>query len=100
MKILVAIKRVADPNVKVRLRSDGSGLDLAAIKMTMNPFDEIAVEEAVRLREAGIASEVVVVSVGPEKAAETLRTALAMGLIAASLSGRRRRPNLSPSPKC
>ncbi|MBZ7925557.1 electron transfer flavoprotein subunit beta/FixA family protein [Ensifer adhaerens] len=79
MKILVAIKRVADPNVKVRLRSDGSGLDLAAIKMTMNPFDEIAVEEAVRLREAGIASEVVVVSVGPEKAAETLRTALAMG---------------------
>lgn len=79
MKILVAIKRVADPNVKVRLRSDGSGLDLAAIKMTMNPFDEIAVEEAVRLKEAGIASEVVVVSVGPEKATETLRTALAMG---------------------
>ncbi|WP_077963485.1 electron transfer flavoprotein subunit beta/FixA family protein [Ensifer adhaerens] len=79
MKILVAIKRVADPNVKVRLRSDGSGLDLAAVKMTMNPFDEIAVEEAVRLREAGIASEVVVVSVGPEKATETLRTALAMG---------------------
>ncbi|MGF6254979.1 electron transfer flavoprotein subunit beta/FixA family protein [Ensifer sp. LBL] len=79
MKILVAIKRVADPNVKVRLRSDGSGLDLAAVKMTMNPFDEIAVEEAVRLKEAGIASEVVVVSVGPEKATETLRTALAMG---------------------
>lgn len=79
MKILVAIKRVADPNVKVRLRSDGSGLDLAAVKMTMNPFDEIAVEEAVRLKEAGIASEMVVVSVGPEKATETLRTALAMG---------------------
>ncbi|MGF6160245.1 electron transfer flavoprotein beta subunit [Ensifer sp. KUDG1] len=79
MKILVAIKRVADPNVKVRLRADGSGLDLAAVKMTMNPFDEIAVEEAVRLKEAGIASEVVAVSVGPEKAAETLRTALAMG---------------------
>ncbi|MGO4625022.1 electron transfer flavoprotein subunit beta/FixA family protein [Ensifer sp. 2YAB10] len=80
MKILVAIKRVADPNVKVRLRSDGSGLDLAAVKMTMNPFDEIAVEEAVRLKEASIASEVVVVSVGPEKATETLRTALAMGV--------------------
>ncbi|MBD9597172.1 electron transfer flavoprotein subunit beta/FixA family protein [Ensifer sp. ENS05] len=79
MKILVAVKRVVDPNVKVRLRADGSGLDLAAAKMTMNPFDEIAVEEAVRLREAGIASEVVVVSVGPEKATETLRTALAMG---------------------
>ncbi len=79
MKILVAVKRVVDPNVKVRLRADGSGLDLATVKMTMNPFDEIAVEEAVRLREAGIASEVVVVSVGPEKATETLRTALAMG---------------------
>ncbi|WP_104667320.1 electron transfer flavoprotein subunit beta/FixA family protein [Ensifer adhaerens] len=79
MKILVAVKRVADPNVKVRLRADGSGLDLAAVKMTMNPFDEIAVEEAVRLKEAGIASEVVVVSVGPDKATETLRTALAMG---------------------
>lgn len=79
MKILVAVKRVVDPNVKVRLRADGSGLDLAAAKMTMNPFDEIAVEEAVRLREAGIASEVVVVSVGPEMATETLRTALAMG---------------------
>ena len=79
MKIMVAIKRVADPNVKVRLLADGSGIDLAAIKMTMNPFDEIAVEEAVRLKEAGLATEVVVVSIGPEKATETLRTALAMG---------------------
>ncbi|WP_439618804.1 electron transfer flavoprotein subunit beta/FixA family protein [Shinella sp.] len=79
MKILVAIKRVADPNVKVRALADGSGVDLANVKMTMNPFDEIAVEEAVRWKEAGRASEVVVVSVGSEKSAETLRTALAMG---------------------
>lgn len=79
MKILVAVKRVVDPNVKVRLLADGSGIDLIAIKMTMNPFDEIAVEEAVRLKESGIAAEVVVVSIGPEKASETLRTALAMG---------------------
>lgn len=79
MKIVVAVKRVVDPNVKVRLLADGSGIDLVAIKMTMNPFDEIAVEEAVRLKESGIATEVVVVSIGPEKASETLRTALAMG---------------------
>ncbi len=79
MKILVAVKRVADPNVKVRALADGSGVDLANVKMTMNPFDEIAVEEAVRWKEAGRASEVVVVSVGSEKSAETLRTALAMG---------------------
>ena len=79
MRIMVAVKRVVDPNVKVRLLADGSGIDLTALKMTMNPFDEIAVEEAVRLKEAGLASEVLVVSVGPEKATETLRTALAMG---------------------
>ncbi|GAA4128762.1 electron transfer flavoprotein subunit beta/FixA family protein [Aminobacter aganoensis] len=79
MKVVVAVKRVADPNVKVRALADGSGVDLANVKMTMNPFDEIAVEEAVRLKEAGHATEIVVVSVGPEKSAETLRTALAMG---------------------
>lgn len=79
MKVMVAVKRVADPNVKVRLLADGSGIDLATVKMAMNPFDEIAVEEAVRLKEAGLATEVVVVSIGSEKATETLRTALAMG---------------------
>jgi electron transfer flavoprotein beta subunit len=79
MKILVAVKRVADPNVKVRVLADGSGVDLANVKMTMNPFDEIAVEEAVRWKEAGYATEIVVVSIGSEKSAETLRTALAMG---------------------
>jgi len=79
MKLLVPVKRVIDPNVKVRVKSDGSGVDLSNVKMAMNPFDEIAVEEALRLREAGVASEVVVVSIGPDKAAETLRTGLAMG---------------------
>ncbi|WP_299908388.1 electron transfer flavoprotein subunit beta/FixA family protein [uncultured Paracoccus sp.] len=79
MKIIVAAKMVTDPNIKVRALSDGSGPDLASVKMAMNPFDEIAVEEAVRLKEAGIATEVVVVSIGPAKATETLRTALAMG---------------------
>lgn len=79
MKIMVAVKRVADPNVKVRALADGSGVDLANVKMTMNPFDEIAVEEAVRLKEAGRATEIVAVSIGSEKAIETLRTALAMG---------------------
>lgn len=79
MKVLVTVKRVVDPNVKVRIRSDGSGVELANLKMTMNPFDEIAVEEAVRLKEQGVASEVVVVSVGPAQCQETLRTALAMG---------------------
>jgi electron transfer flavoprotein beta subunit len=79
MKILVAIKRVVDFNVKVRVKPDGSGVDLANVKMSMNPFDEIAVEEALRLREAGTASEVVVVSVGPAAAAETIRAGLAMG---------------------
>ena len=79
MKILVPVKRVVDYNVKVRVKSDGSGVELANMKMSMNPFDEIAVEEALRLKEAGKASEVVAVSVGPAQASETLRTALAMG---------------------
>ena len=79
MKVLVTVKRVVDYNVKARVKPDGSGVDLANVKMSMNPFDEIAVEEALRLKEAGKASEVVVVSVGPAKAEETLRTALAMG---------------------
>lgn len=79
MKILVAVKRVIDYNVKVRVRGDGSGVDLDGVKMSMNPFDEIAVEEAVRLREAGIASEVVAVSCGLQACQETLRTALALG---------------------
>jgi electron transfer flavoprotein beta subunit len=79
MKLIVPIKRVLDYNVKPRVKADGSGVDLSNVKMSMNPFDEIAVEEAVRLKERGVASEVVVVSVGPAKAAETLRSALAMG---------------------
>ncbi|MBC2662214.1 electron transfer flavoprotein subunit beta/FixA family protein [Novosphingobium flavum] len=79
MKILVPVKRVIDYNVKPRVKSDGSGVDLANVKMSMNPFDEIAVEEAIRLKEKGAASEIVAVSVGPAKAQETLRTALAMG---------------------
>jgi len=79
MKILVPVKRVVDYNVKIRIKPDGSGVDLANVKMSMNPFDEIAVEEALRLREAGKASEVVVVSIGPAQATETLRTGLAMG---------------------
>jgi electron transfer flavoprotein beta subunit len=79
MKTLVAIKRVVDFNVKVRVKADGSGVDLANVKMAMNPFDEIAVEEAVRLKEAGVATEVVAVSCGPAACQETLRTAMAMG---------------------
>ncbi|HEY7764994.1 MAG TPA: electron transfer flavoprotein subunit beta/FixA family protein, partial [Aestuariivirgaceae bacterium] len=79
MKILVAVKRVVDFNVKIRVKADGSGVELANVKMSMNPFDEIAVEEAIRLREAGKANEVVAVSIGPAQAQETLRTALAMG---------------------
>ena len=79
MKILVPVKRVIDYNVKPRVKPDGSGVDLANVKMSMNPFDEIAVEEAIRLKEKGVATEVVAVSVGPDKAQETLRTALAMG---------------------
>ena len=79
MKILVPVKRVVDYNVKIRVKPDGSGVDLANVKMSMNPFDEIAVEEALRLKEAGKATEVVVVTIGPAKADETLRTGLAMG---------------------
>ena len=79
MKLLVAVKRVIDYNVKPRVKMDGSGVDLANVKMSMNPFDEIAVEEAIRLKEKGAATEIVVVSIGPAKAQETLRTALAMG---------------------
>ena len=79
MKILVPVKRVVDYNVKIRVKPDGSGVDLANVKMSMNPFDEIAIEEAVRLKEAGAAEEVVVVSIGPAQAQDTLRTALAMG---------------------
>ncbi|MCX7676272.1 MAG: electron transfer flavoprotein subunit beta/FixA family protein [Alteraurantiacibacter sp.] len=79
MKILVPVKRVIDYNLKPRIKADGSGVDLANVKMSMNPFDEIAVEEAIRLKEKGVASEIVAVSIGPAKAQETLRTALAMG---------------------
>jgi electron transfer flavoprotein beta subunit len=79
MKILVAVKRVVDYNVKIRVKSDGSGVELANVKMSMNPFDEIAVEEALRLKEAGKATEVVLVSIGPAQAAETIRNGLAMG---------------------
>jgi electron transfer flavoprotein beta subunit len=79
MKVLVPVKRVIDYNVKVRVRADGSGVDLANVKMSMNPFDEIAVEEAIRLKEQGVATEVVAVSIGVRQAQETLRTALAMG---------------------
>jgi len=79
MKILVPVKRVVDANVKVRVKGDGSGVELANVKMAMNPFDEIAVEEAIRLKEAGKADEIVAVSIGPAQAAETIRTALAMG---------------------
>jgi electron transfer flavoprotein beta subunit len=79
VKVLVPVKRVIDFNVKPRVKLDGSGVDLTNVKMSMNPFDEIAVEEAIRLREKGAASEIVVVSVGPQKAQDTLRTALAMG---------------------
>ena len=79
MKVLVPVKRVVDYNVKIRVKPDGSGVELANVKMSMNPFDEIAVEEALRLREAGKATEIVAVSIGPHGSAETIRTALAMG---------------------
>ncbi len=79
MKILVPIKRVVDYNVKIRVKADGSGVELANVKMSMNPFDEIAIEEAIRLKEKGHATEIVAVSIGPTKAQETIRTALAMG---------------------
>ncbi len=79
MKILVPVKRVVDYNVKIRVKPDGSGVELAGVKMSMNPFDEIAVEEALRLKEKGVATEIVAVSIGPQQATETLRNALAMG---------------------
>src|SRR3954464_11180341 len=79
MKILVPVKRVVDFNVKIRVKADGSGVELANVKMSMNPFDEIAVEEAIRLKEKGAGTEIVAVSVGPSQAGETIRTALAMG---------------------
>lgn len=79
MKVLVPVKRVVDYNVKIRVKADGSGVELANVKMSMNPFDEIAVEEAIRLKEAGVATEIIAVSVGPQQAQETIRTALAMG---------------------
>jgi len=79
MKVLVPVKRVVDFNVKIRVKADGTGVDLANVKMSMNPFDEIAVEEAIRLRERGVVSEIICASIGPAQAAETIRTALAMG---------------------
>src|SRR5215510_10680684 len=79
MKIVVPVKRVVDFNVKVRVKADGSGVELANVKMSMNPFDEIGVEEAIRLKEQGKATEIIAVSIGPEQAQETIRTALAMG---------------------
>ena len=79
MKVLVPVKRVVDYNVKVRVKSDQTGVELANVKMSMNPFDEIAVEEAIRLKEKGVVTEIVVVSIGVTQCTETLRTALAMG---------------------
>src|SRR5678816_504327 len=79
MKIVVPVKRVVDKDIKIRVKADGSGVELANVKMSMNPFDEIAVEEAIRLKEKGAATEIVAVSIGPQQAAETIRTALAMG---------------------
>ena len=79
MKLFVAVKRVVDYAVKIRVKADGTGIELANVKMSMNPFDEIAVEEAVRLKEKGVATEVIAVSIGPAKSQETLRTALAIG---------------------
>ena len=81
MKVLVTVKRVIDYNVKVRVKADQTGVDLANVKMSMNPFDEIAVEEAVRLKEKGVATEIVTVSMGVQQSQETLRTSLAMGAV-------------------
>src|SRR5262244_104059 len=79
MKILVPVKRAVDKDIKIRVKADGSGVELGNVKMSMNPFDEIAVEEAIRIKEAGKATEIIAVSIGPQQAAETIRTALAMG---------------------
>jgi electron transfer flavoprotein beta subunit len=100
MKVLVPVKRVVDYNVKIRVRPDGSGVELANVKMSMNPFDEIGVEEAIRLKEAGKAEEIIVVSIGPQQAQETLRTALAMGADRAILVKVAARSNRSASPRC
>src|SRR3954453_9290811 len=99
MKLLVPVKRVIDYNVKPRVKMDGTGVDLTNVKMSMNPFDEIAVEEAIRLKEKGVATEIIAVSVGPQKAQDTLRTALAMGATARSSSRPTRRSSRSPSPR-
>ncbi|ASC05771.1 Electron transfer flavoprotein subunit beta, mitochondrial [Acetobacter pasteurianus subsp. pasteurianus] len=96
MKILVPVKRVVDYNIKPRVKADGSGVDTTGVKMSMNPFDEIAVEEAVRLREKGAASEVVVVSVGVQKAQDTLRTAMAMARTALFWFCQKKAPNRWP----
>jgi electron transfer flavoprotein alpha/beta subunit len=101
MKVLVPVKRVIDYNVKVRVKADGSGVDLANVKMSMNPFDEIAVEEAIRLKEAGKADEIIAVSIGVKQSQETLRTALAMGadraiLVACPHRGGQRRSKNGP----
>ena len=100
MKILVAVKRAIDYNVKARPKADGTDVELSNVKMSMNPFDEIAVEEAVKLQEAGVATETIAVSIGPKQAQETLRTAMAMG-IDKSILVERRKPmfSLSPLPK-
>src|SRR3546814_7751114 len=87
MKILVPVKRVIDYNVKPRVKMDGTGVDIANVKMSMNPFDEIAVEEAIRLKEKGVATEIIAISIGEAKAQETLRKALAMGAERAILIG-------------
>src|SRR4030088_2602319 len=94
MKVLVPVKRVVDYNVEVRVKSDGTGVELANVKMSMNPFDEIAVEEALRLKEKGQASEVICVSIGPAQAAETIRTGLAMGADRGILE----KPDKAPEP--
>ena len=101
MKLLVPVKRVVDYNVKVRVKADGTGVETANVKMSMNPFDEIAVEEAVRLKEKGVATEIIAVSVGPPPAPEQIRTALAMGADRGILvEHRRRRWSRSRSPRC
>ena len=101
MKVLVPVKRVVDYNVKIRVKPDGSGVDLANVKMSMNPFDEIAVEEAIRLKEAGKANEIVVVSIGPQQAQETLAHRARHGRRPRrSWSRPTSRPSRSASPRC
>src|SRR4029078_5934563 len=95
MKIVVPVKRVVDKDIKIRVKADGSGVELANVKMSMNPFDEIAVEEAIRLKEAGKATEIVAVSIGPQQAAETSRTAIAGAKIAPRRAAQRTRPALA-----